>query len=138
MSEEGRRAKKLTESHGQAAPCPEKVLGTQEYCNERGWKSSRKPNDTIKQADLVSVIPDSSSNAALDVVARSDDILIVSLLLSEKSSRGRKRHSDVEFGDGNFETESSELFQDALEARWHFSDDEVALEADAVEGGALC
>lgn len=66
-----------------------------------------------------------------------DDSLEVLLLLLKKRCRLGERHTDVELGDGDLEAECSELLHALNERRGDLADDEVALEADAVDRDAL-
>ena len=87
----------LTSSHGQAAPCPENVDGTQEYCAKLiNLSSLRKWRGKVY---LVGVVPDSHTDAALNGIASFDDVLVIRLLLREEGVRGREGHADVKFSD---------------------------------------
>ena len=85
----------LTSSHGQAAPCPENVDGTQEYCAKLiNLSSLGKWGEKVY---LVGVIPNSHANTTLDGIASFDDVLVIRLLLREEGVRGREGHADVKF-----------------------------------------
>ena len=58
-------------------------------------------------------------------------------LLSEKSRRRGQGLADIQLSDGDLDAEGSERLKVLLERRGHFADDEVALEADAVDGDVL-
>lgn len=83
---------------------------------------------------LVGVIPDGNTNASLDVLASSDDCLVILLLLREEGRRSRKGHPDVELGDSHLDTESGESFDVLLDVTRKSADNEVTLETDTIEG----
>lgn len=83
---------------------------------------------------LVGVIPNSNTNASLNSLASRDDCLIILLLLSKERRGGRKRHPNIEFGDSNLNAERSERAEVRLEVLGDFSNDEVALKTDTVNG----
>ena len=88
---------------------------------------------------LVRHTPDSDTNAAGDVKARAHDVSVVVSLGSEGGRRGRKAGvADVELGVGDLEAEGREATEDSGEvgAGGRAADDEMALETDAVDGGA--
>jgi hypothetical protein len=88
---------------------------------------------------LVRHTPDSDTNAAGDIEARAHDVGVVISLGGEGGRRGRKAGvADVELGIGDLEAEGREATEGGGEvgAGWRAADDEMALETDAVDGGA--
>ena len=83
---------------------------------------------------LVGVIPNRDTNTALHDLACLDHVLVISLLLLEQRRGGWERHPDVEFRNGDLDAESGEGLEVGLEVGGDLTDDEVALEADAVDG----
>ena len=49
----------------------------------------------------------------------------------------RQSHSNIQFGDSNFDSESSELFHVGLKSGRDFTNDQVSLKTDTVDGNAL-
>ena len=106
------------------------MLGTQEYCIEPRQTRSRNASRTTY---LVGEVPHRDTHTPLDVHARLHDGLVVLLLLRQVRLRRGRRHPDIEFRDRDLQPQRRELLQDGLEAAGDLPDDEVALEADAVE-----
>ena len=73
------------------------------------------------------------TDAALDRHALFDHVLVIRLLLAEEGVRAGQCHADVELGNCNLKPERRELAHDRVHCGWHFSDNEVTLEADTVE-----
>ena len=86
---------------------------------------------------LVGEVPNGDAHTLLDVHARLHDRLEVLLLLRERGLRRRRRRADVELRDRDLEPERGELLEDRLERRRDLADDEVALEADTVDGHSV-
>lgn len=89
-------------------------------------------------AVLVRDSPDGHTHAALDVKAGSDDVgKVVTLGLESRLGGGDRGMADVELSVGDLDVEGSEALEDSGEvsARGGLADDEVALEADTVDGG---
>lgn len=86
---------------------------------------------------LISEVPHSDAHTARHRLARVNDRLEVLLLLLEERRRLGERHADVELCDGNLEAERGELLHALDERRRDLADDEVALEANAVDRDAL-
>ena len=83
---------------------------------------------------LVGPVPNGDADASLDVLARRDDGLVVLLLLRKQGSRRREGHADIELGDGDLDAKSGERLEVGLERGGDLADDEVALEADTIDG----
>lgn len=86
---------------------------------------------------LVRPVPDGDTDAPSDTLARLDHRRVVGLLLLEQRRRRRELHADVELGEGDLHTRGGETLEVGLQARGQLADDEVALEADAVERDVL-
>ena len=86
---------------------------------------------------LVGPVPNGDPDATGDGHTRRDDGGVVGLLLGEQGRRRRERHADVEFRDGDLEAKRGELLHALDERCRDLADDEVALEADAVNRDAL-
>ena len=84
---------------------------------------------------LVGVIPNGNTNTSLDVLAGSDDCLVILLLLSEEGRCSREGHPDVKLSDSHFDAKSSEGFDVLLDVAWQSANDEVTLETDTVDRG---
>lgn len=85
---------------------------------------------------LVGPVPDGDANAAGQRLARGDDGLVVRLLLLEQRRSGGEGHADVELRDGDLDAERGERGKVLLDVAGQGADDEVALDADAVDGDA--
>lgn len=83
---------------------------------------------------LVCPVPQGNSDASIDGLACRDHIAVVGLLLGELRLSGGEGHTNVELGDGDLDARGGERFELLLEVSRHLADDEVALEADAVQG----
>ncbi len=86
---------------------------------------------------LVGEVPDGDAHTALHVRARLNDRLVVHLLLREERVRRGERHAYFELRARDLEPERGELLEHGLERAGDLADDEVALEADAVDWHAV-
>lgn len=86
---------------------------------------------------FVRVVPDRDTDASRDGVASSNDVLIVRLLLRQERVGLGEGHADVELRDGHFDTKSCESLELGLQAGGDLPNDEMTLEANAVDGYAI-
>ena len=107
------------------------MLGTHEYCAST-FSDPVQSILTRNLTYLVSVVPNSDTNASIDAHACLDHCLVVLLLLRQERIRRRKRHADIELSDCDLQSQSGELLHDGRQPGRNRADDEVALEADTV------
>lgn len=86
---------------------------------------------------FVRIVPDRDTDASRDGVASSNDVLIVRLLLCEKRVGLGEGHADVELRDGYFDAEGRESLELGLQTGGDLPNDEMALEANTVDGYAI-
>lgn len=85
---------------------------------------------------LVGPVPDGDTDAAIDGHTRTDDSVVVGLLLLEELRSRGEGHADVELGDRHLDALRSELCPVGREALRKLADDKVALEANTIERNA--
>jgi hypothetical protein len=91
----------------------------------------------MEQPHLIRPVPHSDADAALHRLARGNHRLIIRLLLRQKRVRHREGHPDVQLSDSDLHAEAGEGLQVRLDGGGQRADDEVALDADAVDGHAV-
>lgn len=82
---------------------------------------------------LVCPIPDSDANATFHSFTCKNDGLVVHLLLRQLGIGDGQVHADVELRDGDLGPQISECLQVSLDRGWDFTDDQVALDTNAVD-----
>lgn len=87
-------------------------------------------------AYLISEVPDGDAYASGDRLASRNDVLVVSRLLVEQGLGGREGHTNIELGDGDLDSDGGELTHNRGERSRDLANDEVALEANAIDGHA--
>jgi hypothetical protein len=96
--------------------------------------------DTGDPAVLVGDTPDGNTNTALGVETSADNIgILITLSLELSGGSGDGLMADVKLGDGDLNVEISEALESGseLRARRSLADDQMALETNTIDGGAL-
>lgn len=129
-----RRSRRSSQDAGYTRP--RRLLSQVVIVQQRGALTGERVRDP---AVLVRDAPDGDADAAVHVEARAHHAGEVVALRRQRAVRGREgRVADVHLGVGDLEAEGREPAQRRGEGGpgWGGSDDEVALEADAVDGSA--
>lgn len=97
------------------------------------------PSASNPPTHLISEVPHRDANTPAHGVTRPHDSLVVSLLLLEaRLGRWERREADVELGNRDLDAERGELLYVLLQRGGDLANDEVALDADAVDGHPGC